>query len=106
MYLSKTKLLSFFRNIAWLTPKEKKVGVYPAEKREETLKKYFTITRYQTLLGCYIFLSQNGGNYFVIKTLSNQVQPYVGELVLRAFFLSIRGFQFMISLHFSTAKYF
>ena len=68
MYLSKTKLLSFFRNIAWLTPKEKKVGVYPAEKREETLKKYFTITRYQTLLGSYIFLSQNGGNYFVISS--------------------------------------
>ena len=37
--------------------KEKKVGVYPAEKREKTLKKYFIITRYQTLLGPYIQVS-------------------------------------------------
>ena len=36
---------------------KKKVGVYPAEKREKTLKKYFIITRYQTLLGPYIQVS-------------------------------------------------
>lgn len=90
---------------------KKKVGVYPAPSlppppEKSIHKKYFTMTRYKTLLRSYIFLSQNGRNYFVIRTLINLVQPNVGELVLSAFFLGIRGFHVMISPCFSMAKRF
>lgn len=111
MYLSKTTLVLLFRNISWLSHCEKKRWVStrppPSPPPEKSIhKKYFTMTRYKTLLRSYIFLSQNGRNYFVIRTLINLVQPNVGELVLSAFFLGIRGFHVMISPCFSMAKRF
>ena len=86
---------------------KKKSGCLPCRKKREDIKKILHHNKVSnTAWTLYSsFLSQNGGNYFVIKTLSLLSSALRRRISLMSF-LSIRGFHFMISLHFSIAKCF